>query len=483
MKADAPAAVAELRSAADVASWLAIGLALRRVHDDQDHGPAILACANELPALPPPGVIADLSALLGGARVGLATPLAAAESLRAAIRAYDDDVLARLVMTPRFDDVLAAYAHLAAADQPAAVALVVGAICERSGFGGASVSPATLRRALLRPREEREADGRVELAGGPMAELVASAYLQLARGARQCRALVDDRDVFAVDHLSVLRDLGGRMTADHIASAADALGRTLPRRLPARREQRGSRDTNLADDSLYPAGGFSAIMPGGANANIENLVASELAYMEDDDAASPDVFTVRYVEGELLYYTRDDSVFRRRRHVIGIALGEDLDDARVKDRDLPWQRLVLSLGLVVAAVRWLGDQLGDEALAIRIAFPPKLLAEEREILALLLDAEIARGMVVITAEPRSAAAAASADAGHGAIADLIVISAGPVPATPPLPRGLRALHVDVSGAAPVVSELAPRRSDAGAETGDAWRQWGEAAEDVLRWLV
>src|SRR5205823_4648221 len=98
---------------------------------------------------------------------------------------------------------------------------------------------------------------------------------------------------------------------------------------------------------------------------------------------------LRYVEGELLFYTRDDSVFRRHRHVIGIALGPDLDDARVKDRELPWQRLVLALGLVVAAVRWLTDQLGDQALTIHVAFPPKLLAEERAILSLLLEGEIA----------------------------------------------------------------------------------------------
>ncbi|MEO7736457.1 MAG: hypothetical protein ABIY55_36195, partial [Kofleriaceae bacterium] len=356
-------AARELRSAAEVASWLAVGLALRRVPGTGDHDDeaavarAIAACANELPGLPPPGVIADLQTLLTGARPALAAPIGD-EALRAAIRAYDDDVLARLLATPRFDDVLAAYAHAAEADRAAALALVVGAVCERAGFTGVSVSPAALRRALARPRDERHAAAFAGLRGGGTVERIAEAYHQLARGARQTRALVDDREVFAVDHLAVLGDLGSRMTAAHLNAAAAAIAQRLPRRLPARRQLRGARDTRLADDSLYPAGGFASITAGGATTgNIENLVTSELVYMEDDEPV--DLFSLRYVEGELLHYTRDDSVFRRHRHLIAIALGADLDEARVKDRGLPWQRLILALGVVVAAIRWLADQLGD----------------------------------------------------------------------------------------------------------------------------
>src|SRR5690606_13229169 len=101
--------------------------------------------------------------LLGGARPQLDPPHGAGEELKIALRAYDDDVLGRLVQTPRFDDVLAAYAHLPAAQRPTAIALVVGALCERAGFAGLSVNPATLRRALARPREERDQAGRAEL--------------------------------------------------------------------------------------------------------------------------------------------------------------------------------------------------------------------------------------------------------------------------------------------------------------------------------
>ena len=236
------------------------------------------------------------------------------------------------------------------------------------------------------------------------------------------------------------------------------------------------RDTHLADESLYPAGGFTAITPGGSNANIENLVTSELVYMED--GPETDVFTLRYVEGELLYYTRDDSVFRRHRQVIGIALGADLDDARVKDRDLPWQRLILALGLFVAAIRWLTEQLGDHALTIRIAFPPNMpdrRARDR-------DAPPRRRgpsrhgrdrrdcpWQDLVDRPRPPA--------RSAISDVIVMSLGPVPT---IPKGLRALHVNLRGAAPTAAAVGSTPAE---PSPDSWREWCEVAEDLLRWLV
>src|SRR5213078_3929960 len=144
---------------------------------------------------------------------------------------------------------------------------------------------------------------------------------------------------------------------------------------------------------------------------------------------------LRYVEGELLFYTRDDSVFRRHKHVITIALGGDLDDARVKDPDVPWQRLVLALGMLVAAIRWLVEQLGHEALQIRLSFPAKLLLQERELVTLLLEGEITSGIVSVVEETTPDAVAFAHGVGN-AITDLLVVSLGPVPE---LPRGQRAL--------------------------------------------
>jgi len=350
-------------------------------------------------------------------------------------------------------------------------------LCERAAFAGLSVSPATLRRALARPRDERDTAGKAELKGGPVMQRLVESYTRLARGARQSRALVDDREVFAIDHLEVLGSFGRRMAADHIGAAAEAIAGRLPRRLPTNREQRGVKDTNLADDTLYPAGGFTAITPS-ASANIENLVSSELVYMEDGDDPV-DLFTLRYVEGELLYYTRDDSVFRRHRHVIVFALGADLEDARVKDPEVPWQRLVLALGMLVAAIRWLTEQLGHEALTVHLAFPPKVLASERELVELLLEGEVKSGTVVVV-EQTLEDAVAVAQAARNAISDLVVVSLAQVPA---LPKGQRALHLALKGVSPAVYELAPRKGAAPDPDADPWTEWCEDTEDLLRWLV
>jgi hypothetical protein len=173
-------------------------------------------------------------------------------------------------------------------------------------------------------------------------------------------------------------------------------------------------------------------------------------------------------------------VFRRHRHLITILLGSDLDDARVKDPAVPWQRLVLGLGLLVAAIRWLTDQLGHEALTVRLAFPPRQLAEERALVSLLLEGEITSGLVEVVEEPPERALEAASGAGGTAISDLVVVSLGPVP---PLPKSQRALHLSLAAAAPSAYELAPRRGAAPEAGPDAWAEWSEVAEDLLRWLI
>jgi hypothetical protein len=67
-----------------------------------------------------------------------------------------------------------------------------------------------------------------------------------------------------------------------------------------------------------------------------------------------------------------------------------------------------------------------------------------------------------------------------AISDLVVVSLGP---TPTLPKGQRSLHVHIGNRAPAVYELAPRRGAAPEPGPDAWVEWSEVTEDLLRWLV
>ena len=65
-------------------------------------------------------------------------------------------------------------------------------------------------------------------------------------------------------------------------------------------QSEGDAPTQLEEESAFPVGGFSSISTVGS---LENLVTSELIYMDDpNDPASerPDQFDVRFVEGDLL---------------------------------------------------------------------------------------------------------------------------------------------------------------------------------------
>ncbi len=475
--------MSELRSPIDVANWLAAGLCLRRIHGSNDDilvAQSIIACANDMATLPPPGVVADVVALLSGVNLPILTsPPDVSDDIRSSIRSYDDDILSRLSSTPRFDDLISAFSHLTPAEQPSAVAIVVAAICKRAVFSGLAVNPAALRNGLSRVPSERDSAGWIELqSNGLMAENIRIGYFQLARGARQVRSLVDDREVFMVNHVSVLRDFGSRTTSDHIIAATDAIKKTFPRRIPRNRDQRGLKDTKLADDSLYPAGGFTSITPGGASTgNIENLVTSELVYMED--GVEVDLFSLRYLEGELLHYTRDDSVLRRHRHSITFLLSGDLEKSRVKDNGVAWQRLMLGLGTVVAVSYWLIEQLGEQALSIHIVFPPNLLTEERRIVALLLGGEVSRGIVVIDEQDQDVALKSAANEA-GSITDVIIVSNGSLPT---LPKGLRTTGLSLAKASPAITELSPRLAEVKPADPNLWASWGDGAEELLRWLV
>jgi hypothetical protein len=151
--------------------------------------------------------------------------------------------------------------------------------------------------------------------------------------------------------------------------------------------------TNIVDEDTYPIGGFSSISNRGS---IESLLHSQLAFMEPDDR--PDMFDIKFLRDELLYYSRDENQFLRRRRCFVFALFPDLAAGRVKDPQLPWQRIILLLGLLRVTVERLTNWLSEEALRFEFVFfrpaaklPP--LADERELLALLFREQIANQTV------------------------------------------------------------------------------------------
>ncbi len=158
--------------------------------------------------------------------------------------------------------------------------------------------------------------------------------------------------------------------------------------------------TRILDEDAYPVGGFSSISNRGT---IESLMHSQLAYMEP--SGRPDLFDIKFLRDELLYYSRDENEFRRQRRSFVFALFPDLDQARFKDSELPWQRIVLALGLALTAVRKLLEWLSAEALLFEVLFldqgiGPNVLVAEQALLETVLREQVANGTVVIDRLPR-----------------------------------------------------------------------------------
>src|SRR5205807_6320550 len=118
--------------------------------------------------------------------------------------------------------------------------------------------------------------------------------------------------------------------------------------------------TRILEEDMYPIGGFASISTRGS---IESLLHSQLAFMETD---RPDLFDVKFLRDELLYYSRDENSFLRRRRTFVFALYPDLIPARFKDAELPYQRIVLLLALLRSTVSTLIDWLNTDSLVFEI---------------------------------------------------------------------------------------------------------------------
>ena len=176
------------------------------------------------------------------------------------------------------------------------------------------------------------------------------------------------------------------------------MAETLPRQKPRPANRRHEVPTRMLEEDTYPVGGFASISTRGS---IESLLHSQLALMEDRDR--PDLFDIKFLRDELLYYSRDENSFLRRRRTFIFALYADLMQARFKDAELPYQRVIMLLALlrtsVLKLIDWLNtDSLGFEVILIEAKDAPALTAE-RELLAVLLAEQIANGTVTIETLP------------------------------------------------------------------------------------
>jgi hypothetical protein len=352
------------------------------------------AAYGERPLIPAPTLAFDLTALLLGERL-LPIPPPTQEPVREAMRGYEDHVLARLTSDRRWTRLTEAIAGLPKELRSTAVGVTVAQLLTRLKLNeGTGVSTGIVRRLATRSPEEVLEAGRAALYDAEIAARLVDGFVLMAKAARRTRELLSDAEVFLLENLTALKGLGPRVQLAQLAETAQAIEERLPTRLRGTVFEDGDAPTSLEEDSAYPVGGFSSISTVGS---LENLVTSELIYMEQGDELRPDLFDVRFVEGELLYYARDESVAVRKKRALVFVFDPSLMKSRVKDRGDSYQRLVWMFGAVTALVRKLSEWLNTEALQFELRFSSETddaaLLEEEGVLSLLLREFRERGQV------------------------------------------------------------------------------------------
>jgi len=397
----APSPTIELRDSDQARQFLLQGLWLSRlVPPTGESLESSLQLAAELLAvgdpLPPLGFLVDVGRLVSeAAHTHSDAEAAALESAlpHEVVQRYEDYVLGKLYADGGFERGATAICRYAEKDRLRGTAWLIGRFAQRAGIGGVHLSPNVVRSLLTAPREETLAAGAESLRDDGLLPLLGESYRQLIERVRHLGDVLGAEDVFELEHGTVLVEFGQRLALRQTLQVAARLEAAIPQKPPHIVSRHRNVPTHLLDEDTYPVGGFSSISNTGT---IESLLHSQLAYMEPDTRERPDLFDIKFLRGELLYYARDENEFLRRRRTILFLLSPDLAEARIKDVELPCQRIVLILASVLAVTRRLLSWLSDEALQIEVLVPASdetALQDERELLEMALSDQIANGTV------------------------------------------------------------------------------------------
>jgi hypothetical protein len=406
---------------------------------------AALRVAQELTAagapLLPLGFIADVVHLVTLSED--ATPPPARDRHFDWLDRYEDLVLGKLYADSSFERAAAALGRYQGREHDQAIAFIIEQIRQRSGLDGISLSPAILRALVKLPADLLQTEC-AEANRIPLDE-VALEYQRLIERIREVGDLLGPTDIFELEHRTAIAPPGERLALRQTLSARELLLAGVPQR-PARQLARVREvPTRLLDENAYPVGGFSSLSTRGT---IESLLHSQLAYMEPASAERPDMFDIKFLRDELLYYARDENQFFRRRRTFVFALYPELKATRVKDAGLPYQRIVLAKGLLLALIERLIVWLGDESLTFELLFvddQTPALRDEAELLRLILREELAKGTVKLAFVPHAAVISLCREAGRHSLCQAVLLGTQP-----------RALDLEVSTVQLLFSDALPK---------------------------
>jgi hypothetical protein len=388
--------VYELRNPDDARTWLLQGLWLARAAALTPLRAAealgwSLEIASAGSPLPPVGFVADVGQIaLASGPPEAQHALAAVPGVAAGLaREYDDYVLGRFYVDLGFQRAADALLRYQGRDRSRALAFLIHQISLRTGIGGAILSPAVVKQLADSPMEEMLAEGWESIRVEGLHANLTDHYAQMVTAIRSSGELTGPEDVFELERGTALAEFGQRLALRQVLQAADEMASLLPRHKPRLRSRSHQVTTPILDEDHYPVGGFASISNRGS---MESLLHSQLSYMEPDDR--PDLFDIKFVRDELLYYSRDENQFLRRRRTVVLALWPDLVAARFKDAVLPYQRIVLTLAFLLTLVGKLIEWLSDEAMVFQFLFfdsGDQVLQPEKELVEMLLAEQIANG--------------------------------------------------------------------------------------------
>ncbi|HTU16720.1 MAG TPA: hypothetical protein VMG10_01550 [Gemmataceae bacterium] len=356
--------------------------------------------------LPPTGFLADLghvalgepAALIASAPVSEVPPVPALPINL--LRAYEDHVLGKLYADWAFSRASDSLRRYKGRDQARGLAFLFRRLAERSGFQGVRLSPGVLKAVLEAPTEEIHTQGWESLSRDELQAALTPQYEMLIAAARRTAEVLGPEDISQLERGTALRPEGEQLAERQVLRAAQQLEAGLPRHRLRPRARRMDVPTRILDEDTYPVGGFTSLATRGS---VESLLHSQLAYMEKEER--PDLFDIKFLRDELLYYARDENQFLRRRRTFVFVFYPDLDQTRFKDRGPEYQRGVLLLALLHVIVGKLAEWLSTDALSFRFVFVVEgdkdPLKPERDLLASLLLEEINNGSVQLLTEPES----------------------------------------------------------------------------------
>ena len=171
--------------------------------------------------------------------------------------------------------------------------------CTAADAGGVLLSPAIFKGLIESGKRcARVGPGNLHARAG-LSQTLKQQVTRLIAGCRHIAEVLTAEDIFELEHGSAIADLGQRIATRQVIAMSRRMKSAVQSMGKPRVTQRDVA-TQLLDEDSYPVGGFASIATRGS---LESLLHSQLAYMEPPGSRRPDLFDIKFLRDELLYYS------------------------------------------------------------------------------------------------------------------------------------------------------------------------------------